>query len=836
MPEFEFMTAIPTGWLIASIILLVLALGYFGAPFWLWILATAVVLLGTSAPVWLWVVLVVLAVVFGIVPVRRATVSAAVMKFLKSAGFLPRISETERVAIDAGTVWVDGELFSGRPNFKNLLSEPYPDLTDEERAFLDGPVEQVCRMTDDWEVFQRGDLSSETWEFLKNQRFFGMIIPKEYGGLGFSSLANSAVVKKCAARSLPLSITVMVPNSLGPAELLIHYGTEAQRAHYLPRLASGEEIPAFALTEPSAGSDAGAIEAEGTVFQDEDGALKLRLHWNKRYITLASIATVLGLAFKLRDPENFLGKGENPGITCALIPTDTPGVRTNWRHDPLGIPFINSKTEGENVVVSIDAIIGGSDGAGNGWRMLMESLAAGRGISLPAQSTGGAKVAFRVASGHAAVRKQFGLQIGRFEGVEEPLARIGGFTYLLEAMRRYTCGGIDQGAKPAVITAMAKSNSTELQRLIINDAMDILGGNGISRGPRNLLAHAYFGTPIGITVEGANILTRTLIIFGQGAIRAHPHAFEEIDALGKGDLKRFDKAFWSHVGHVVRNTTRACVLTVSRGFLWRSPTGGASAPYVRKMNWAAASFAFLADVAMGVLGGELKRKEKITGRFADIYSWLYLATATVRRFEAEGRRDEDLPFFHWSMQYALARIQDGFDGLFANLRVPGLSWLFRGPIAIWSRMNRFGHEPDDALGHQVARLMQTPGEQRDRLTDGLFISGDPNDALTQLEYAFALSVPAEDVLSRIRSAVRSGKIARGTPAETSARAIDADIISAEEADLVRRAEEARTRYVAVDAFTLEEYGARRLGADGEPDASLVTRDTPSVTSGGDGTR
>src|SRR5690606_27643127 len=408
----------------------------------------------------------------------------------------PTISETEQAAIDSGDVWVDGELFSGRPNVARLMDEAYPSLSGEELAFLDGPVEEVCRMVDDWDVYQRGDLPEEVWGYLKRERFFGMIIPKEYGGLGFSSLANSAVVKKLATRSLPLSITVMVPNSLGPAELLIDHGTPAQRERWLGRLAKGEEIPAFGLTEQNGGSDAGGIEADGVVFRGENGDLFIRLNWRKRYITLASVATVLGLAFKLRDPDNLLGKGPHPGITCALIPTDIPGVETGWRHDPLGVPFINSATEGHDVVVPVDAIVGGVEGAGQGRRMSMESLAAGRGISLPAQSTGGAQMAFRVASAHASIRKQFGLQIGRFEGIEEPLARIGGYTYILEAARRYTCGGIDRGAKPAVVTAMAKYNSTELQRKVVNDAMDILGGNGIVRGPRNLMAHAYMGTPI----------------------------------------------------------------------------------------------------------------------------------------------------------------------------------------------------------------------------------------------------------------------------------------------------------------------------------------------------
>lgn len=817
MPLYEFLSPIPGGWIAAGIVLLVLLMGYFAAPLWLWTLATALVLYGTGAAPWLWAIFIVLAVLFNVVPLRRAVISGPLMRTLRASGFMPTISETEQAAIESGNVWVDGDLFSGRPDFEKLLNEPYPSLTEEERAFLEGPVEEVCRMTDDWDVYQRGDLPDEVWDFLKRERFFGMIIPKEYGGLGFSSLANSAVVKKLATRSLPLSITVMVPNSLGPAELLIDHGTQAQRERWLGPLATGDEIPAFGLTEQNAGSDAGGIESEGVVFRGDDGGIFVRLNWRKRYITLASVSTVLGLAFKLRDPDNLLGKGPNPGITCALVPTDLPGVETGWRHDPLGVPFINSATEGHDVVIPVDAIIGEAEGAGRGWRMLMESLAAGRGISLPAQSTGGTQLTFRVASAHAAVRKQFGLQIGRFEGIEEPLARIGGYAYILEAARRYTCGGIDRGEKPAVITAMAKYNSTELQRLSINDGMDILGGNAIVRGPRNLLAHSYISTPIGITVEGANILTRTLMIFGQGAIRCHPYAYEEIDALAKGDVRRFDRNLWMHVGHVVVTATRAFLLNITRGHLSGAPVSGPARKYVKKLNWAAAQFALLADLAMASMGGQLKRKEKITGRFADVFSWLYLGTATVRRFEAEGRRKEDEPFLNWSMQYALARIQDAYEGLLENLPVPALSWLFRGPFALWSRLNRMGVEPSDRLGRRVAQMMQTPGEQRDRLTEGIYIPKDPSEPLGRLEEAFTLAVPAEDVLSRIRTAMREGQLARGRPSEAISSAREAGIVTEDEVDLVRRAEAARTEYVRVDAFTLEEFGRLRFGAMGEAD-------------------
>ncbi|MEK7357047.1 MAG: acyl-CoA dehydrogenase, partial [Bdellovibrionota bacterium] len=506
---------------IAASVVAILALGFTGAPLILWTIAGAVMLYGFGAPMWSMIAFLAVMAIFNIRPVRRILVSSGLMKIM--APIMPVISDTEKAALDAGVVWVEGELFSGKPDFKKMMAEPYPELTPEEKAFMDGPVERLCGAIDDWEVWQTRDLPPAAWEIMKKDRFLGMIIPKEYGGLGFSALAHSAVIQKLSSRSVPACISVMVPNSLGPAELLVHYGTEEQKKHYLPRLATGEEIPCFALTEPTAGSDAGSITSSGTLFKGDDGKLYLRLNWNKRWITRAAISTTLGLAFRLRDPENLLGKGEDVGITCALIPSKTPGVVIGRRHDPLGAPFYNCPTQGKDVVVSIDAVVGGAEGCGKGWGMLMECLAAGRGVSLPAQSAGGAKLVTRVVSAHASIRKQFGIPIGKFEGVEEPIARIAGFNYLLEAMRRYTVGALDKGIKPPVITAMAKFNATEIARKVINDGMDVMGGAGISLGPKNLLGHLYIATPIGITVEGANIMTRTLIIFGQGALRAHPY-------------------------------------------------------------------------------------------------------------------------------------------------------------------------------------------------------------------------------------------------------------------------------------------------------------------------
>ncbi len=806
LPFYHFLGSVGAGWIVLGVLVGALALAFTGAPLGIWTLATAVALYGLGAPLWLWVVFGVLAVIFNLKPLRRTLVSGPLMAFMRASGFLPKISDTERTAIEAGTVWVEGELFAGKPNFKRLLRETnYPSLTEEERAFLEGPVEELCRMVNDWEVWRRRDLPPEVWQFIREKGFLGIIIPKEYGGLGFSSLANSAIVQKLSSRCGPLATTVMVPNSLGPAELLIHYGTQEQRDYYLPRLARGEEIPAFALTEPGAGSDAGAIQASGVVFRGEDGKLYIRLNFQKRYITLAAIATVLGLAFKLRDPDNLLGKGKDLGITCALIPTNTPGVKLGMRHDPLGVPFYNCPVEGHDVVVPIDAIIGGPEWAGKGWRMLMESLAAGRGISLPASSAGGLKLVYRVTSAHARVRRQFGLPIGVFEGIEEPLARIGGFNYLVEAGRVYTCGGLDRGAKPAVVSAIMKYNTTELGRQAINDGMDILGGNGISRGPRNLLAHGYIAAPIGITVEGANILTRTLMIFGQGAIRCHPYAYREISALERGDVQAFDDAFWKHVGLVVRNGARALLLSLSRGRLARTGVSGPAARYARKLAWASASFAFLADLAMAALGGNLKRKEKLTGRFADIFSWMYLATATMRRFEAEGRREEDRPFFDWAMQYAFHRMQQAFDGLFDNLRIPGLTWFLRGPAAWWSRLNRLSTPPSDRLGHRVAQLMLTPGEQRERMTAGMYVPSDPNEALGRLERAFRLAYQEDELLRKIYAAVKRGELPRARPEQLVRQAVEKGIITAEEAGLIQEAEAARWDAIQVDAFTLEEY-------------------------------
>jgi len=756
-------------------------------------------------------------------PLRRALLSDRILSFFHKSGFMPAISDTEREAIAAGTVWLDGELFSGQPSLKKLGSADYPDLTEEERAFLDGPVRTVCEMTNDWQVYQQRDLPAEVWDYLKRERFFGLAISKDFGGLGMSASANSAVVQRLASHSLPLAITVMVPNSLGPAELLSHYGTEEQKQRWLPALADGSQVPCFALTEPGAGSDAGAISATGTVFRAENGELMLRLSWNKRYITLAAIADVLGLAFQLQDPENLLGKGPTPGITCALIPTETAGVVLGRRHDPLGVPFFNCPTTGRDVIVSLEeAIIGGAGGAGRGWQMLMECLAAGRGVSLPATACGGAQMTARTVGAYASVRQQFGLAIGRFEGIEEPLARIAGSTYVLEAARRFVNGAIDAGHKPAVVTAIAKYNTTELWRKVINDGMDILGGAAISRGPRNLLANAYTGTPICITVEGANILTRTLMVFGQGAIRCHPYAFQELDAIGRKDAAAFDRAFWPHVGHVVKNAVRTVLLGATRGWLTVAPKGAATKRYWRRLNWASAEFALLADLAMGALGGNLKRKEKLTGRYADWFSWMFLASAVLRRFDAEGRRKEDRALMRWALEHAFAQIQEARAGIYQNLRLPIIGGAFRVFGGLMARMNSMGSQPNDRLGQAAARTLLQPGELRDRITSNLHLPRDKASALGRLEHAMLLCAESEPVMRKLKDAVKAGRLPKARPAQLLDQAAESGIISTAEHDLMHAAEAARAEAVAVDSFTLEEYLGNVQRAQQAPESEPQT--------------
>jgi acyl-CoA dehydrogenase len=738
------------------------------------------------------------AVITGLTAVRRQLLTARVLPLV--APILPRMSDTERVAIEAGTVGWEAEFFTGQPYWRRLLNFQPRELSTKEQAFLDGPCEKVCAMLTDWEVNQNGDLSKEVWEFVKRQGFMGMIIPEEFGGLGFSAAAHSAVVRKLSSRSVALAVSVMVPNSLGPAELLLHYGTEEQKKHYLPRLARGEDIPCFALTEPHAGSDAGSMRSTGVVCEGTfkgKKVLGMRLDWDKRYITLAPVATVIGLAFRLHDPDKLLGDREDLGITCALIPADLAGVEIGERHDPLGIAFMNGPTRGKGVFVPLDFIIGGKDMAGRGWMMLMQSLAAGRGISLPSMASGAAMLATRTVGAYAAVRQQFGLEIGRFEGIEKPLARIAGLTYLVDATRRLTAGAVDAGEKPSVASAIAKCYLTEAMRQTTNDAMDIVGGAGICLGPRNILGGGYAALPIGITVEGANILTRSMIIFGQGAIRCHPFVQDEMRGAFEKDLARFDRAFFGHVGFVLQNVARTFWLGLTNGFFASVPVSGPAARYYRRSTRLSAAFALSADLAMGTLGGALKRKEALTGRLADIHAWLYLSSAALKRFHDEGSKERDLPFLRWACEHAHHEAERAFFDFFHNLPLRPAAWCLR-----WLAfpLGRSSPGPGDALVHRVARGLIEGEGLRDRLTRGIYLPPHDELGLGQLEAAFELTLKAQGLHKRMQAAVKEKKLEK-RPSETLLeRAVAANVLTEAERTLIEEAERARALAIAVDSF------------------------------------
>ena len=604
--------------------------------------------------------------------IRAQLVSRLIMNLAIKFKVFPKVSSTEQAALDAGSVWMDRELFSGSPNISTMMNQEIQGLTADELAFINGPVNELCEMIDDWEIQRTKQIPEDVWTFVKENQFLGMIIPKDYGGLGLSAIGHSAVIEKIASVSATMAITIMVPNSLGPAELLLHYGTDEQKEQYLTKLASGEEMPCFGLTEPTAGSDAGGLTSEGVVFKDESDQLKIRFNWDKRWITLSGISTVVGLAFLLKDPDQLLGGPTDYGITCALIPTDTPEIDVSKRHDPLGVPFVNCPIKGVDVVMPLNCVIGGYDGFGNGWTMLMDCLSAGRGISLPSLSSGGAQAMVNAASSFSVIRQQFGMSIGNFEGIEEPLARIIGKTLLLKAGRDYTCGAIDQGEKPSVISAILKLHSTEMFRDIVNDSMDLMGGAAITQGPRNVIANAFKAAPIGITVEGANILTRTLIIFGQGALRCHPFAYDEVSAAGEKNVVGFDRAFFGHIGHIFSNVLRMIVLTVTQG-LFSLHYGGFLSPYYRKLKWSSAIFAVIADISMLYFGGALKAKQKITGRLGDVLSYMYLATATMAYYEKlETHKNELKPILKWSLDYCFYEIQTAIVGYFENF-----TWITR---------------------------------------------------------------------------------------------------------------------------------------------------------------
>jgi len=727
---------------------------------------------------------------------------------------LPTMSDTEREALEAGTVWWDGELFTGKPDWPKLLSAKAPQLTAEEQAFIDGPCEELCRMIDDWDItHRRADLPPQVWDYLKKKGFFAMIIPTSYGGLGFSAYAHSCVLVKLASRSATCSSTVAVPNSLGPAELLLHYGTEEQKNHYLPRLARGEDVPCFALTGPRAGSDAASIPDTGVVCRgtwDGKEVVGLRLNFSKRYITLAPVATVIGLAFKLFDPDKLLGGDKTDyGITCALIPRNTPGVTIGRRHFPLNVPFQNGPLSGKDVFVPLDAIIGGPKMAGQGWRMLVEQLSVGRCISLPSSSAGGAKAGVYASTAYARIRKQFAQSVGKFEGVEAALTRMAGAAYIIDAARSVTSGAIDGGEKPSVPSAILKYHCTELGRKVANDAMDVHGGKGICLGPKNYLGRGYQVVPVAITVEGANILTRSLMILGQGAIRCHPYVLREMNAAKVKDkarsLREFDEALFGHAGYTISNAARSLVMATTLARFSDAPTVGATRRYYQHINKFSAAFAFATDMAMLTLGGYLKQKEHLSARLGDVLSALYMASMVLKHYENQGRPEADLPLVEWSCRTLLYEAQEQLHGLLRNFPNRWVAGLMR--VVIFPR-GRTYFAASDRLGRKIVEPLMMPSETRERLSHGIYKTVEPGNPIGLLQEALVLSVTAEPLEKRLRvEGVKTGRITAPDLPGQIEQAVSIGLLNAAEAQLLRDYDRKVMDIVNVDDFSTEELMA-----------------------------
>lgn len=749
-----------------------------------------------------WLIFAIITIPLNIADIRKQYISNPLLTMFR--GIMPEMSKTEQEAIDAGTTWFEAELFRGTPDWKKLHNYPKPRLSAEEQAFLDGPVEEVCRMTDDWQTtHELADLAPEVWQYLKDNKFFAMIIKKQYGGLEFCAYAQSRVLQKLSSVSTVLSSTVGVPNSLGPGELLQHYGTKEQQDYYLPRLVKGDEIPCFALTSPEAGSDAGAIPDYGIVCRGEfngEEVLGMRLTWNKRYITLAPVATVLGLAFKLQDPEHLLGEQEDLGITCALIPTDIDGVIAGRRHFPLNVPFQNGPTQGDDVFVPLSFIIGGPEMAGQGWRMLVECLSVGRAITLPSNSTGGIKSLALATGAYSRIRRQFKISIGKMEGVEEALARIGGNAYLMDAVTTMSTGAIDMGEKPSVVSAIAKYHLTEKMRSCVADAMDIHGGKGICMGPGNYLARAYQGAPVAITVEGANILTRSMIIYGQGAIRCHPYVLAELSAANNQDqqqaLNDFDHALFGHIGFAISNICRSVWFSFTGSYALSAPYNDETRRYYQLMTRFSSNLAMLSDIAMLTLGGDLKRRERISARLGDILSYLYLASATLKRYNDDGRQSADFPLVQWALEDSLYNIQQAISELinnFPNRAVAFALKLIILPVGCWLK------KPSDSTDHKVAALLQYHNDTRSRLGHGQYLTREPGNVLGQLEQTLEDIIACEPIFDKI-----CRELGQRLPFYqldlVAEKGLAANIISEEEAQLLIKTEVARKATIEVDDF------------------------------------
>ncbi|MGB5722614.1 MAG: acyl-CoA dehydrogenase [Woeseiaceae bacterium] len=755
-----------------------------------------------------------LMIVPNLIEVRREKITKPLLAIYRK--MLPSMSDTEREALEAGNVWWDGELFSGMPDWDKLMSYPAPKFSEEEQAFFDGPCEELCRMLDDWAIcHEYADMPKEVWDYIIEKKFFAMIIPKQYGGLEFSAYANAAVITKLASRSATASSTVGVPNSLGPAELLLHYGTEEQKERYLPGLAAGTEIPCFALTSPQAGSDAAALIDNGVVCKgtwNGKTITGIRLNWDKRYITLAPVATVLGLAFKLYDPDHLIGEESEYGITAALIPTDTPGVEVGRRHYPLSVAFQNGPTSGKDVFVPLDYIIGGPEMAGKGWKMLVELLSVGRAITLPSTASGGGQAASYATGAYAVIRKQFNTSIANFEGVGEAIARIAGHTYIMNAAVAVTAGAIDQGEKPAVPSAILKYHCTELGRKTANDAMDVHGGKAVMMGPSNYLGRSYMATPIAITVEGANILTRSLIIYGQGAIRCHPFVLRELHAAADEDHDRglieFDDALFGHIGYAISNMARSFFLALTHAKFSRVPLNTPTRRYYQNINRYSAGFAVASDFAMLTLGGALKKRELLSARLGDVLSSMYLASTVLKHFENQGRRATDLPLVEWSVRTLMYQAQESLHSFLRNFPNRPIAALLR--FFIFPRGRTYS-APSDEIASRVVELATTPGEARERLSAFAYTTNEPGNPLGLLQEALELTQKHRPLERRLRQARKEGLIAAGDLGLQIDEAEKAQVISKAEALALREYHEKVSALLAVDDFTTDELARNQAG-------------------------
>lgn len=782
----------------------------------------AYLLLGAGGVIWNTILIIGFAalVVLNLKSFREQYLTKPFMDVYRS--MLPEMSRTESEALQAGTVWWDGELFSGKPDWNKLLDIPEPRLSQEEIDFLDNEVEELCCMLNDWEItHELGDLPEHVWEFLKSKGFFAMIIPKKYGGKEFSALAHSEVLIKVSGVSITCSSIIAVPNSLGPAELLNHYGTEEQKEYYLPRLADGREIPCFALTGPRAGSDATSLTDSGIVckgtFEGKE-IIGIKLNFDKRYITLAPVATVIGLAFQMRDPDGLIGDTKDYGITAALIPRELPGVTIGRRHFPLNVPFQNGPIQGKDVFIPLDFIIGGQARAGEGWKMLCEQLSVGRCISLPSNATGGAKAGIASSAAYSRIREQFGLPIGKFEGIEEVLARMAARTYYMDAARKMTAGAIDLGEVPSVPSAILKYHLTETARLVANDAMDIHGGKGICMGPNNYLARGYQGLPVAITVEGANIMTRSLIIFGQGAIRCHPYVLKEMESAANPDqaqgLKDFDSALFGHIGYAISNAVRALVMGTTYARFTDVPVEGSTKRYFQHLNRFSSAFALVCDVSMLTLGGKLKFMESTSARLGDMLSMMYLASATLKHYEDQGRPPEDLPLVEWACRDLLYRNQEQLHSMLRNF--PN-RWIAMGLRFLIFPFGRRYYSPADEWNKDIVGKLMANTPTRQRLTKGVYNTVEPNNPYGLLEEAMQLCIDAEDLMKKVRKARRAGEfVCEGDEREVYLAAEAAGIITPEEAEQLIHMDEKVMNIVKVDDFAPHE-----LGTKAQPKPELV---------------